>query len=160
MAEFFSGWKRKVGVATLVLACLLAIGWLRSLDRTDRITIRGNDRTVEWMVSTRGNLEWQWFRTDRPGRWTAKQFAGLANVVIKITSHDETTVIQWNWAVLGMGVGEFGCATLDYLKEFDRSSHLDEVSFRLWRVPYWPFVVSLTALSSLLLLSGLAKSQR
>ena len=30
MAEFFRGWKRQVGVVTLLVACLLTAGWVRS----------------------------------------------------------------------------------------------------------------------------------
>ena len=35
MFEFFRGWKRKAGVATLVMACTLAAAWVRSLFVTD-----------------------------------------------------------------------------------------------------------------------------
>jgi len=31
MGEFFYGWKRMVGVLTLVMACVFAAGWVRSL---------------------------------------------------------------------------------------------------------------------------------
>jgi len=35
MAEFFRGWKRKVGVVTLILACLFMGGWLRSRSKSE-----------------------------------------------------------------------------------------------------------------------------
>jgi len=37
MRGFFHGWKRKVGCATLALACLFTAGWLRSVGNLDVI---------------------------------------------------------------------------------------------------------------------------
>ena len=31
MMEFFRGWRRKVGVVTLAMACVFMVGWVRSL---------------------------------------------------------------------------------------------------------------------------------
>ena len=31
MGDFFKGWRRKIGVVSLALACMFAAGWLRSL---------------------------------------------------------------------------------------------------------------------------------
>jgi hypothetical protein len=39
MREFFRGWKRKIGVMALVLACFVAVGWVRSLRVGDWIRI-------------------------------------------------------------------------------------------------------------------------
>jgi hypothetical protein len=35
MREFFCGWRRKIGVVTLALACLFTAGWVRSQTITD-----------------------------------------------------------------------------------------------------------------------------
>lgn len=35
MREFFKGWKRKLGCATLIMACVFAVGWMRSYTTTD-----------------------------------------------------------------------------------------------------------------------------
>jgi hypothetical protein len=37
MKEFFRGWRRKVGVVTLVMACLLMCGWVRSRGQVDLV---------------------------------------------------------------------------------------------------------------------------
>lgn len=39
MREFFRGWKRKLGVATLVLACAFMGMWVRSLQRYDSVIL-------------------------------------------------------------------------------------------------------------------------
>ena len=37
MGEFFKGWRRKVGVLTLLIACVFAAGWIRSPPRFELI---------------------------------------------------------------------------------------------------------------------------
>jgi len=43
MLTFFHGWRRKMGVATLLVACVLAIGWLRSIKEFDGIYAGAGD---------------------------------------------------------------------------------------------------------------------
>ena len=47
MFEFFSGWKRKVGVLTLVMACVLAMAWLTCLTNPNLIN-RQFDRMIPY----------------------------------------------------------------------------------------------------------------
>src|SRR5437016_951517 len=44
MREFFRSWRRKVGVVALVMACVLAASWIRSLAASDTVWIRIGDR--------------------------------------------------------------------------------------------------------------------
>lgn len=39
VSEFFKGWRRKAGLVTLAVACLLTVGWMRSLMRIDEIVL-------------------------------------------------------------------------------------------------------------------------
>ena len=39
MLEFFKGWRRKIGVVTMVLACVFAVGWVRSLAFEDELIL-------------------------------------------------------------------------------------------------------------------------
>src|SRR5262245_25775563 len=49
MREFFKGWKRKLGVVTLGLACAFAAGWVRSYSEFDKIEALGI-----WVMSVEG----------------------------------------------------------------------------------------------------------
>ena len=53
MREFFRGWRRKLGVVTLVIACGFAIGWARSLHVIDVIIFPTGSQTAI-AVSTAG----------------------------------------------------------------------------------------------------------
>lgn len=39
MREFFQGWKRKIGVVTLLMACVLLAGWIRSQSIRDEFLL-------------------------------------------------------------------------------------------------------------------------
>ena len=39
MREFFRGWKRKIGIVTLLMACASSVGWIRSVSRFDCVTV-------------------------------------------------------------------------------------------------------------------------
>ena len=55
MFTFFHGWRRKAGVLTLLLACVVMGGWVRSLAITDYL--RFIDRTESYCLdSTSGML--------------------------------------------------------------------------------------------------------
>jgi len=37
MGEFFHGWRRRIGLVTLMVACVFTAGWVRSLGACDQI---------------------------------------------------------------------------------------------------------------------------
>ena len=56
MREFFRGWRRKVGVVTLLMACVFMSGWVRSRAISDNLRfIYANSRIKIW--SSSGYLE-------------------------------------------------------------------------------------------------------
>lgn len=55
MHEFFHGWRRKFGVATLVMACVVLGMWIRSYALVDQIFVFGNI-----LISNSGCMVWDW----------------------------------------------------------------------------------------------------
>lgn len=51
MHDFFNGWRRKVGVATLVMACVFTAGWVRSYSPNNGFVFCG-----EWLESSRPGI--------------------------------------------------------------------------------------------------------
>jgi len=58
MREFFRGWKRKVGVVTLVMACAFAAGWMRSFMSNDKIVIHSERFGTHLFTSEIGSIVW------------------------------------------------------------------------------------------------------
>lgn len=56
MGAFFNPWRRKFGVLTLAMACLLAGAWLRSLSADDYIILASDEFSSDYLESTQGVL--------------------------------------------------------------------------------------------------------
>ena len=138
MGEFFKGWRRKIGVLTLVMACVFMGGWVRSSVMIDCLTVsKGWWFGTEYFMSSNGLCAWYTsIATDFPAiQWRSAY-------------HDDpeyqTTQIprtKWSWIDYGMSLG-------DVIDENDYASRL-----KIWVAPYWSIVVPLTLISAYLLLS-------
>jgi hypothetical protein len=62
MGEFFRGWRRKTGIVTLLLACVLGAAWIRSYDVFDFFEI-GIENRRHCLGSFNGNLNWRSWNT-------------------------------------------------------------------------------------------------
>jgi hypothetical protein len=57
LSKFFHGWRRKVGLVTLMAACVLMMAWFRSLSIADVVTIKTQESHHN-LVFAKGKLEW------------------------------------------------------------------------------------------------------
>jgi hypothetical protein len=57
MREFFHGWRRKAGCMTLVMACVFAVGWVRSEFKFDNISMI-HEGKIESFFSVTQHLGW------------------------------------------------------------------------------------------------------
>ena len=130
MGEFFKGWRRKIGVVTLVMACVFAAGWIRSFTITDEIWTVTPNSVRYGIASWQGGVEYsklkyvavlkpQWGRAAQPIGGNSKR----------------TT--QSPWVFHGRIESNNGGPT-----------HLHGLG-----VPYWSIVMPLTLLSAWLLFS-------
>ncbi len=151
MGEFFRGWRRKVGCITLMLACVFAVAWVRSIGREEGGYLDSKGQTP-LMICSRNNfltiiiarhftrpvvftqLKFRWFDGSCPEEtnedyWTLAN-AGFANIVTKAQTFG------------GMMIGSaFDTSVSNPLKKWF-------VSF-----PYWLINISLTFVSAYLLIS-------
>ena len=131
MREFFRGWRRKIGVVTLLMACMFAAGWVGSLIMADD-EIRG--------LSFGGEPHFQYF-----------DLALMRGVILVITPDDhdwkfdfsqievvniskDVLDVHWSWHFCWLGWGK-------------NQWHY------LLAIPFWSIVIPLTLLSVWLLLS-------
>jgi hypothetical protein len=151
MGEFFRGWRRKIGSIALMLACVCAAAWVRSVGREEGVYFDSKGQTPLMICSrnhfltiifarhlTRpvvfGQLTLRWFDGDcseetNEEYWTLAN-AGFANVVTKAR----------NFAGIMFG-STFDTSVSNPLKKWF-------VSF-----PYWLITIPLTLVSGYLLVS-------
>ncbi|WP_157606257.1 hypothetical protein [Schlesneria paludicola] len=58
MFAYFRGWKRKLGILTLAIACLLTVGWVRSRSVADTLYIHHNRGMDDIYVSCAQGMIW------------------------------------------------------------------------------------------------------
>jgi len=119
MAEFFRGWKRNVGVVTLVVACATMLGWARSECAGDRISIRAAGQLVVlWSLEgcfkalirdSEPDRQWSW------PRWSTAQ-GGYTNGVPVFfdysTAHQGETILYVPHHVISIALALLSAALL------------------------------------------------
>ena len=142
MREFFSGWRRKIGVLTLVMACVLMAGWVKSILAIDIAVIpfQANSAVTVFSEDQLFGVQYQFeplglHRTTRLS-WVSH---ATAHHISKNLFPDAR--LTWHYRIRG-----FGCA--EYLEIRENGSRLI-----FWLIPYWSIVLPLTLFSAFLLLS-------
>ena len=64
MGEFFRGWRRKAGLVTLAMACLLTVAWMRSCVTLDEFLLESLDG---WIVSSDQTIQFESSVSDASG---------------------------------------------------------------------------------------------
>ena len=134
MSAFFKGWKKKIGVLTLVMACLAMAGWMRSLAVQDQICFRSRKHTMEFLQSFKNSISWHHFYNDSE--------AGpllLSKCYNKWDAFPRFTDIRMS-------------GDSDYFGFVMRTFSSNQANGYLLQIPYWSLVLPLTALAAYLLL--------
>lgn len=63
MGSYFKPLRRKIGVATLVMGCAFAAGWIRSQGSTDVLEVRGIDHRLHFLISGNNWIGWAMHHT-------------------------------------------------------------------------------------------------
>ena len=149
VSSYLKPLRRKVGVVTLVTACVFSSGWVRSMRCTDSLRIKCGSFSNDEIVSDDGHLLWNhqiinlrqlispvsWPRIS----WSVYSFKGLGRI------GDEKIAFQIKSLRCGVG---YHSATIS------RDGKIVSVPSNLvFFAPYWPIVIPLTLLSAWLLLS-------
>jgi len=136
MGDYFKPWRRKIGVVTLVMACVFAAGWVRSLTFVE---------AVDWQIYQSGVIlgsidsHFGLFVVEdgKSNRFSYPEWGTVEfRTVEELVSEGGTPV--WHWQRFGFHVAAI----------FDRYS-----VYGLILAPYWSIVIPLTLLSAYLLLS-------
>src|SRR4051812_3266689 len=140
MREFFKGWRRKAGVVTLVIACALAAGWVRSCVMLDIVYF---PRRTSNCVLFSGNQ-----------RFRVMSVPGVS--LTRIARHSDGVIISRETKIIaGQDFIAFPKVTwtserIDNLLGIFRDPGDTHPSVPM--IPYWSIVIPLALLSAYLLL--------
>lgn len=143
MGGFFRGWRRKVGIFTLVMTCVFMSGWVRSFSKADGLNSAGSQ-----FISHHGGIfcqivpdifdfHFSCYSTDEKMMRNAYSHASCAEI--------------WAWKTLGFAYGN----TTEEMKNGDGST--SKVTLLSLYFPYWSIVLPLAVISACLLLLGSAQ---
>jgi hypothetical protein len=142
MREFFRGWKRKAGVVTLMVACMFAVGWVRSRFVSDSFGFPVGTEIAIACASGWESLVFSPFRGEKIASIPAGMQLGKAlDAPDQADDLFSDPGITWSFLRYGFGIGESSDGTEDGI-EID-----------VYAMPYWSIVLPLTATSAWLLLS-------
>ncbi len=74
MGEFFKGWRRKAGLGTLAMACVLAVGWMRSYTVAADAAWFVIGSQQQRMVSLSGRVSWKSYPVSGEGVWKVRSY--------------------------------------------------------------------------------------
>ena len=146
---YFKPWRRRLGVVTLLTACVLMAGWVRSLAAREYAFFLCDNDTTNRLVSFNGTIYWERLRQDGIKRLTRAQFSDAETNL----EFDETRRFVWKWTYLGFGRGEYTSGRLELFKSANPDLPFENLTQSVWFIPYWSIVIPLTLLSAWLLLS-------
>ena len=137
MRDFFRGRRRKIGLLTLLMACMFAAGWVRSFVRGD-----GAYSAMGQLISHHGGLFCEIIPSLFEFRLSC--FSTDAESMRNPYSHPSLTDI-WDWKRLGFA---FGTQEGD-IKNADRTT--SRVTVYRFYIPYLSIVIPLVLISMWLL---------
>jgi hypothetical protein len=144
---FFRGWRRKIGVLTLLITCVLTGGWLRSLSTQDTFTVGFGSSIQYKLISIAGqliiaNVSIDGERPIRTISWTSQKISEHGwEMVLQLR---DSSQLRWINAIssdlFSTGNDEMGANFISFVVKW-------------CQFPYWMVVTPLTALSAFLLLT-------
>ena len=146
MGEFFAGWRKKIGVVTLLIACLFMAGWVRSLLVDDIVIIPCGQFLTITTISNDRVFGVQYHRRIEPQNRSSipswRRFIDSTKIKRLIADRD----IKWHRSFCGFRLGESVSAGPGQLV--------------LCLIPYWFIVIPLTSISAFLFLAKPRLSKR
>ena len=173
MRDYFKPLRRRIGVLTLVMACVLMGGWMNSLTTEHHVDVLKTNFRSERLVSTNSNIVWESFSSEIPAHYFPTTFHiwrhsqpglesgkdGFAYVCTDGTANNYCE-IQFFFnpdsrdaaKAQGNSSMETRCELAERWFWFGYLQWHDWASLTVFLVPYWSIVGPLTLLSAWLLL--------
>ena len=141
MREFFRGWRRKIGLLTLVMACVVMVEWIRSMTNSTQFSIRTEKHACVGIKSANQVFSlFYWRFNDLSMKWDAQE--DIEFVVYPFA--EQPGMKNWPDGIFRWRIGDFG---------WQASSIGPNHRMVQFIAPNWSIVIPLTLISALLLLS-------
>jgi len=140
MGDYFSPWRRKIGVVTLLMACMFAAGWVRSMIVSDTFHLISGMHTQEFLYSDPQFLSWVTFESNDPAALRPALFGHHSQPNHRPFTYWENNDVEWQVHWLGFGAGRFKVPLRSGLRKG-------------WFISYSLITIPLTLISLWLLLS-------
>jgi len=104
MLTFFQGWRRKLGVVTLLISLILAMGWIRSFIKISRLIPVSTGRELQMIASCRSEIVWQKITPGDTSHWRPQMFVDIADRIASMSMTKlwyQPESLHWQWAGLG-----------------------------------------------------------
>lgn len=144
MSTYFKPLRRKVGVATLMIACVLCLFWVRSFELHEELLFVIRDG-VDVVASGAGTVGFAKLTPVPDG--FRKTPAIYSEPISATDNHDfywKQRNVQWRWTWGGFDFGT-GLVT--------NGTTADKIQIDRWAIPYWAIILPMTLLSAWLLFS-------
>ena len=145
MGEFFRGWRRKIGVLTLLMALVLMAGWVRSSTNRDWIAFHAEKHWVVFGSDSQRlycMVDYSKNHVNKDGAtWKVPSFGSAViskNDPLAPASLDDSSH-SWSRYWLGFSIWQ--------------KTYWDFYQSTLYVIPYWSVVIPLTLASAFLLLT-------
>lgn len=173
MREFFHCWRRKVGCLTLLMACVLAAGWVRSLVIGDQVAVAIDTSghfvtsplvitTNYFLTSNNGCIRWIRYEIGSNGVNPASVNPSSIWTKVPLDSPSEPfdefkdTLVHLSIAgtrktFIGQHYWHWRWQWSQF--DFGKGQAYGDAPMFVWVVPYWSILIPLTVLSAFLLLT-------
>ena len=149
MGNFFHGWRWKVGVVTLWMACVFMGGWIRGQSTVDELYFgKGKGIHSFSLFFGRNGITLTRRTTEESRTSNPNWYCGPLEPRESFYIFQPGLVVEWRWHSCGFEAGEF----------HDLEMPIWRMSW--WNTPYWSLVIPLTLLSAWLLLSNSRSSNQ
>lgn len=142
MPTYFKPLRRRIGVVTLVVACVFAAGWVRSLDRGDFLSSQ-----LGLSCSIAGGLFHEFTTGATNPNSLFRYHSAVMDDWIIDPYRNPKWEHKWKWQLLGFGFSEYKYMALM------KTGDMGRVDLAFYRIPYWSMVIPLALVSAYLLLS-------
>jgi hypothetical protein len=140
LSEFFRGWRRKLGIVTLLMACIVMVEWIRSLTNSTQFSVRAEKDACVGIQSANQVFSLFYWRFNHPSmNWDAQE--DIEFVVYPFA--EQPGAKNWPQGEFRWRIGDFG---------WQDSSIGPDHRMMQFIAPHWSIAVPLSLLSAFWLL--------